>query len=1258
MKLNSKKKKLIYNNKNYILKGGRSTKTLKKTNFTASIIKNTQMKKKAQPKSISRGSIKSISRGSIKSISRRPSKSISRGSTKSISISRRPSKSISISRRPSKSISRRPTIDNLMQINNNQYSPTIDNKMQINNNQYSPTDDSMETIIDTQGNNLTIINNNDEIYGKSLPGSVAYSVINKILIKRILQEFNFSNPSKNIDIFNSDSSKSPIVGTRLSTKSLINSEVPIHIPIRGPRLATKSTKSKKKKSTKTLSGGSSIVKKCEIKNDYDKNNIQLTYDSLHDFVHSLTNTELVETYLPGEPLKAKLCVDNRSGKCEPHFLYKVLNNNFNKGVGEVSSNIRFVLQSSWTQYVKDELKSKTIHYDYGKYASNILGGKTNFNPFSSLLKTWDPSSGGDTLSIISPSAYNTKCHNVLSFYCFHKYFIEEYNIGLFLNSKNKKTDVFPMLYLDDEFNKKIIILKKSGKSGESMYEKIFGKDTIDDIKEKLMINTIKTTFGEQPDIVLFNDINIIKKILEVMKQFYYDDTKSFDFNWSPTVNVLCKVININLKKNFTLSCKRSDADIGTQYVDCNNFIIKLLTEIDINTEENIVKMCYLFKHSGDTMQGYLPNLINSILYTEDGMALASSLMNNKAAIFSCMLEKNDDPDNTSQGGVVQLQANKYMDEFDSIKKNLKKPLNLIMVCYNKKISFIKDIVLSKSTYPTEENDIKNIKKKNLLVINVKIQNKLYKKVYLELVKDVFDLYKTYKNKIFENDDNHININLDIYDNVDFSNFTEKEALKIDEELFKNKKDIVNFINNLFNDNNKFIAMSSFVPCIKFINNEKKNSIISNKIYDKYYFINSLMPSNWYNYSPKKGVFFLTSNLSILGSIANGIILDLDSRLINKKLDKEDSLDSLDIQNSKQNIKSKDIINNFFIIILSNKFEDLLLPLEANNLDLSKYVNNAFIKLIFNEIVVKNLDNNTENPNCNIKNRFSLYFPNTLIELLDLFVLVYENEILFKKGNDNLFENNKDLIISLKDIITFGELGDKLKTNGYQNNNDTNNRHFWIGLKKFIFFLVYNHYGGERDKNYICGNISINKPSNNKINLVLFLFNMVNKANTNNITNVIAELDNIISKLSNIEPDYTELYQEIKTMISNYLNELKNFIELFKTMVLNLRNKILPESNKNSSNENTNSNPNYLKQLIEGNKSFQSYVDSNISKFNDNSKKINNIYYFDKDGGHISTTQNGGAKQKKKKGKTPTNPKTIYAFDRNILNAIELLLNKK
>ena len=61
-----------------------------------------------------------------------------------------------------------------------------------------------------------------------------------------------------------------------------------------------------------------------------------------------------------------MCVDNRNSHCEPHFLYKVLNNNFNKGVGDVSSNIRFVLSDSWDDYVKKELISKTVHYDMGK----------------------------------------------------------------------------------------------------------------------------------------------------------------------------------------------------------------------------------------------------------------------------------------------------------------------------------------------------------------------------------------------------------------------------------------------------------------------------------------------------------------------------------------------------------------------------------------------------------------------------------------------------------------------------------------------------------------------------------------------------------------------------------------------------------------------------------------------------------------------------------------------------------------------------
>ena len=254
--------------------------------------------------------------------------------------------------------------------------------------------------------------------------------------------------------------------------------------------------------------------------------------------------------------------------------------------------------------------------------------------------------------------------------------------------------------------------------------------------------------------------------------------------------------------------------------------------------------------------------------------------------------------------------------------------------------------------------------------------------------------------------------------------------------------------------------------------------------------------------------------------------------------------NLDIQNSKQSKQQKDIIynevfkENFSNIL--NQFEELLVELTPSELDLGNYVKNAFIKLVFNEIVVENLDDETKNPNCNIKNRFSLYFPNTLIELLNLFIEVYDSEILFKKGNTEGFNNTKDILIPLSNIIQSGELGDKLKNKGYQNTNDTNNRHFWIGLKKFIFFLVYNHYGGKRDENYIFGNISIQTPlKGNKINLVLFLFNMVNKANTNNITEVIAELDNIIIKLSIIKPDYTELYQEIKTMISNYLKDLKN-----------------------------------------------------------------------------------------------------------------------
>ena len=61
-------------------------------------------------------------------------------------------------------------------------------------------------------------------------------------------------------------------------------------------------------------------------------------------------------------------------------------------------------------------------------------------------------------------------------------------------------------------------------------------------------------------------------------------------------------------------------------------------------------------------------------------------------------------------------------------------------------------------------------------------------------------------------------------------------------------------------------MSSFVPLIKFFYNDQKNAIINNSKEDNYYYINSLIPSQWYNYTPKKGEFFLTSNLKILLSM--------------------------------------------------------------------------------------------------------------------------------------------------------------------------------------------------------------------------------------------------------------------------------------------------------------------------------------------------------------------------------------------------------
>ena len=371
------------------------------------------------------------------------------------------------------------------------------------------------------------------------------------------------------------------------------------------------------------------------------NNLHQIYDGTHDFEHLLSYNI---GYLPGNTTtetgweKAKEVF--KMNKCdEPLFLHNVI-----YGLDEYKKqnaitpfdNINIYTEKEDESYKKD-LENLRINYDEGHEHGFLTStfelqkkGRDD-NYFATILKLWDASSGG-TLSKITTGSNNRYIHNIISIYCFVKYFKKEYDMKTYINYNG---DNIPIILDIGSGKPKLCILSKNSPSSlNDEHFKLTESSGVLFIDNK---NLSEPYFND-----IFNDTNIqnlkimydydIKQILSDYKITYNVDIPNL------SVNTCTETIKHYLKDKQYYGKNRGKIDISNIIDNINNtinFLDELINDSPEPEPEIInkkIKLCYMLKHSGDTMQTYLPEICNSTLYTEDQMAIASSLINNNSVI--------------------------------------------------------------------------------------------------------------------------------------------------------------------------------------------------------------------------------------------------------------------------------------------------------------------------------------------------------------------------------------------------------------------------------------------------------------------------------------------------------------------------------------------------------------------------------------------------------------------------------------------------
>ena len=364
------------------------------------------------------------------------------------------------------------------------------------------------------------------------------------------------------------------------------------------------------------------------------NNLHQIYDGTHDFEHLLSHNI---DYLPGETQSAKNIF--KLNKCdEPLFLHNVIYglDNYKKN-NHITPFDNIKIYTEEDDEYKKNLETLRINYDEG-HEHNFL--KTKFNLpkkgveddyFSSILKLWDASSGGKLSKIVSASDdENRYIHNTISIYCFLKYFKTEYDMKQYIEYTGDNIPI--ILHLDKTQSPKLCILSKKTDSNLNTNHFKLTKDA----SGILMLNEKELTHINFDSIFNVKNIDNLNKIYDSLIKIIedYDVTYYVDIP-NLSVNTCTETIKHYLTDSQQYYGKnRGKINISNIINNINNTITFLDNLIDVGSDVNTIKikLCYMLKHSGDTMQTYVPEICNSTLYSEDQMAIASSFINNNSVI--------------------------------------------------------------------------------------------------------------------------------------------------------------------------------------------------------------------------------------------------------------------------------------------------------------------------------------------------------------------------------------------------------------------------------------------------------------------------------------------------------------------------------------------------------------------------------------------------------------------------------------------------
>ena len=394
-------------------------------------------------------------------------------------------------------------------------------------------------------------------------------------------------------------------------------------------------------------------------------NLHIVYDNTHDFHHLLENfNEIINPnnrYIPGDYNKAKE-IFNLNSCSEPLYLHNLFYNvdkfTVDKTIYPINK-IKFYDINDFTDASQNIFLNKLIHYDEGHlfskhklfekitYALHKQNNAKGYH-FKTVCKIWDASGGSSVSQILSEinlssiilQTKNEDIHNFISLYCFNKYFSEQYPISI-INSSIEKIPI--ILYNDNKLKLGYLVPNNNNNSILNSMFKTMDEDVLEKYYTKYSFNS--TLYN----IKVFNkNVDNIKGYIESLKLKYntygFVESNILANDLTFSVNILTDVIKFyitkfniknNVNKNEKLEYYGKNRGKGkANKKSVNNIINYIDSLIDEDNIISKIKLCYLFKHSGDTMQCYMSDIINSILYTEDQMAIGSCILNN-TKIISC-----------------------------------------------------------------------------------------------------------------------------------------------------------------------------------------------------------------------------------------------------------------------------------------------------------------------------------------------------------------------------------------------------------------------------------------------------------------------------------------------------------------------------------------------------------------------------------------------------------------------------------------------